>query len=89
MSNCLTPLVRKLEREAPLSEQEKQAILDLCTSIREMGADHDVVREGDKRSKERPKGGCLSISLSLSSGRLEFKLRNATHYLRRQAAAAN
>jgi hypothetical protein len=39
------------------------------------------------RSKEPPKGECLSISLS--SGQLEFKLHNATHYSLGQVAASN
>jgi CRP-like cAMP-binding protein len=51
MSHTLRPLVRKLEREATLSDEEKQAVLKLRVTVRDMQADHDVVRERDKPSQ--------------------------------------
>jgi CRP-like cAMP-binding protein len=51
MPHILTPLVRKLESVATLSEDERAAILSLPTTIRQMRADHDIVRERDKPSQ--------------------------------------
>jgi hypothetical protein len=51
MPKTLTPLIRKLEREAALSAHEKEAILNLPVTMREMRADHDVVRERDRPSQ--------------------------------------
>src|SRR5947209_10460174 len=51
MARALEPLIRKLEREATLSDEEKAAILALPVTIREMRADHDVVRERDRPSQ--------------------------------------
>ena len=41
-------LIRKLRSISPLTEDEKQRILDLPLSIREVGPDEDIVREGDR-----------------------------------------
>jgi CRP-like cAMP-binding protein len=51
MPKTLTPLIRKLERETALSAHEKEAILNLPVTVREMRADHDVVRERDRPSQ--------------------------------------
>ncbi|MEA2839688.1 MAG: hypothetical protein QOF41_1018 [Methylobacteriaceae bacterium] len=51
MSHILNPLLRKLESLAPLSSEEKAAILGLPVTIRQMRADHDLVRERDKPSQ--------------------------------------
>jgi CRP-like cAMP-binding protein len=51
MPRALEPLIRKLEREASLSEEEKAAVLALPVTIREIRADHDVVRERDRPSQ--------------------------------------
>jgi CRP-like cAMP-binding protein len=48
----LNRLIRRLEVDnSPLSEAEKEAILRLPITIREIGADQDIVREGDKPSQ--------------------------------------
>jgi CRP-like cAMP-binding protein len=45
----LNRLVRRLEVDtSPLSEEEKNAILRLPVTIREIGADQDILREGDR-----------------------------------------
>lgn len=51
MSHVLSPIIRKLECEGRLSDQERQAVLNLRATIREMRADHDVVRERDRPSQ--------------------------------------
>jgi CRP-like cAMP-binding protein len=56
MSHILNPLVRKLESVASLSAEEKAAILDLPITVRQMRADHDIVRERD-----RPTQCCLVL----------------------------
>ena len=48
MLGILSPLIRKLEKEAELSSKEKQALLELPVAIRQMRAGHDVVRERDR-----------------------------------------
>lgn len=45
------PLIRRLESNAALSEAEKGALLNLPLIIREMAADQDIVREGDRPSE--------------------------------------
>jgi CRP-like cAMP-binding protein len=48
----LNRLVRRLEVDtSPLSEEEKNAILRLPVTIREIGADQDILREGDRPSQ--------------------------------------
>jgi CRP-like cAMP-binding protein len=48
----LNRLVRRLEVDtSPLSQEEKNAILRLPVTIREIGADQDVLREGDRPSQ--------------------------------------
>jgi CRP-like cAMP-binding protein len=42
-----TPLVRKLDSIFALSAEERSALSRLPGSVREIAADHDVVREGD------------------------------------------
>jgi CRP-like cAMP-binding protein len=56
MSHILNPLLRKLESVASLSDEEKAAILDLPITVRQMRADHDLVRERD-----RPTQCCLVL----------------------------
>ena len=56
MSHILNPLIRKLESVASLSAEEKAAVLDLPVTIRQMRADHDIVRERD-----RPTQSCLVL----------------------------
>jgi CRP-like cAMP-binding protein len=51
MPRALEPLIRKLEREALLSDQEKQAILNLPVTIRQIRAGNDIVRERDRPSQ--------------------------------------
>jgi CRP-like cAMP-binding protein len=56
MSHILNPLLRKLESVASLSAEEKAAILNLPVTVRQMRADHDIVRERD-----RPTQSCLVL----------------------------
>jgi CRP-like cAMP-binding protein len=47
--SALNRLIRRLEVDtAPLSEQEKDAILRLPLTIKDLRADQDIVREGDQ-----------------------------------------
>ena len=53
----LNRLIRRLEVDtAPLSEQERDAIASLPLTIRDVAADQDIVREG-----ERPSQCCVVI----------------------------
>jgi CRP-like cAMP-binding protein len=52
----LDRLVRKLESITPLTDSEKQAVLELSIKVRVVRADQDIVREGD-----RPTSCCLVI----------------------------
>jgi CRP-like cAMP-binding protein len=45
------PIVRKLESIFRLSDQEKQAVMDLPLQIAAIKADQDLVREGDRPSR--------------------------------------
>jgi CRP-like cAMP-binding protein len=56
MPLTLIPLVRKLESVARLSDAEKAALLALPVTVRQMRADHDIVRDRD-----RPTQSCLVI----------------------------
>jgi CRP-like cAMP-binding protein len=56
MSHILDPLLRKLESVGILSSEERAAILDLPVTVRQMRADHDIVRDRD-----RPTQCCLVI----------------------------
>jgi CRP-like cAMP-binding protein len=56
MPQTLAPLLRKLESVAVLSEPERAAILALPVTVRQMRADHDIVRERD-----RPTQSCLVL----------------------------
>jgi CRP-like cAMP-binding protein len=49
-------LIRKLQSISPLTEQEQQRIASLPLSVQDVGADQDIVREGD-----RPSECCLVI----------------------------
>jgi CRP-like cAMP-binding protein len=51
------PLIRRLESITKLSQRERDALLHLPLAIREMAADQDIVREGD-----RPSESCLILS---------------------------
>jgi CRP-like cAMP-binding protein len=48
MTAHLTPLVRKLDRLYPLTEEEKQVLGSLSVHRVELPADTDIVREGDQ-----------------------------------------
>ena len=50
------PLIRKLESIAALSDDERRALMELPMSARDIRADQDIVREGD-----RPSQCCLVI----------------------------
>ncbi|GAC1548730.1 MAG: Crp/Fnr family transcriptional regulator [Beijerinckiaceae bacterium] len=54
--SALSRLIVKLESITRLCEEEKQAVLNLPVSIRELQADRDIVREGD-----RPTQSCLIV----------------------------
>lgn len=56
MAHALEALVRKLQCEANLTDEEKQAVLDLPATIRLMRPDHDIVRDRD-----RPTQCCLVL----------------------------
>src|SRR4051812_17844101 len=56
MPQTLAPLLRKLESVAVLSEPERAPILALPVTVRQMRADHDIVRERD-----RPTQSCLVL----------------------------
>jgi CRP-like cAMP-binding protein len=56
MSHIVNPLLRKLESVASVSAEEKAAVLDLPVTVRQMRADHDIVRERD-----RPTQCCLVL----------------------------
>src|SRR5918994_7550724 len=45
------PLVRKLESITDLTTHERQALLDLPMKVQPIGADQDIVREGDRPSR--------------------------------------
>jgi CRP-like cAMP-binding protein len=47
-SSPLEALIRKLESIAPLSGEEEKAIGALPLTIKEIGADQDIVRDGDR-----------------------------------------
>ena len=47
----LLPLVRKLESISPLTTEEEQALAELPMQVRDLGADQDIVREGDRPSR--------------------------------------
>jgi CRP-like cAMP-binding protein len=44
-------LIRKLRSISPLSEDETRHISDLPLSVKDIGADQDIVREGDRPSE--------------------------------------
>jgi CRP-like cAMP-binding protein len=45
------PLIRKLEQRDRLSEEEKQVLENAIAKVREVGADDDIVKEGDRPSE--------------------------------------
>jgi CRP-like cAMP-binding protein len=45
------PLIRRLESIFPLADDERQALQDLPMQIADIGADRDIVREGDRPSR--------------------------------------
>ena len=45
------PLVRKLESITDITPEERQALLDLPMKVQAIGADQDIVREGDRPSR--------------------------------------
>ncbi len=51
MAHALDALVRKLQCEATLTDEERQAVLDLPVTIRLMRPDHDIVRDRDRPSQ--------------------------------------
>jgi CRP-like cAMP-binding protein len=50
-------LIRKIESIADLSEEEKQALLAMPMTLKKLGADEDIVRDGD-----RPSECCLLVT---------------------------
>ena len=42
------PLLRKLANFTALSEEESQAVVDICDDVREVGAREDVITQGDR-----------------------------------------
>jgi CRP-like cAMP-binding protein len=50
-SSPLQVLVRKLESIAPLSSEEERAVRALPLTVKEIGADQDIVRDGDRPSQ--------------------------------------
>jgi CRP-like cAMP-binding protein len=52
----LSPLIRKLETTIQLTDQERQAVIDLPYTLRELGPDQDLGRVGD-----RPSQCCLLV----------------------------
>lgn len=51
------PLIRKMESVFDLTDDERQALLDLPMQVQVIKADQDIVREGD-----RPSRSCLLLS---------------------------
>src|SRR5215207_2377946 len=51
MEAHLTPLIRKLQSIAPVSDDEKQAIAALPITVRDLKADADIVRDQDRPSQ--------------------------------------
>jgi CRP-like cAMP-binding protein len=45
------PLIRRLESMVSLSPEEREALIHLPLLIREVPADHDIVREGDRATE--------------------------------------
>jgi CRP-like cAMP-binding protein len=55
-SSIANPLIRKLESLIDLSDDERQALMDLPMTVRAFKADQDIVRDG-----ERPSHCCLMV----------------------------
>ena len=45
------PLIRKLEQRDRLSDEERQVLENAVAKVREVGADEDIVKEGDRPSE--------------------------------------
>ena len=56
LNHPVSPLIRKLESIFALSDDERQAILDLPLQVTHLRADQDIVREGD-----RPTRSCVLL----------------------------
>jgi len=56
MANILLPLLRKLESESRLADEEREAVLNIPFTIRELRVDEDIVRD-----KDHPSQSCLLI----------------------------
>src|SRR5215207_7825223 len=56
LNHAVSPLIRKLESIFALSDDERQAILDLPLQVTHLRADQDIVREGD-----RPTRSCVLL----------------------------
>jgi CRP-like cAMP-binding protein len=54
--NELHPLVRKMESIVDLTSEERDGLLSLPMMVRKVGADQDIVRDGD-----RPSQSCLLL----------------------------
>jgi CRP-like cAMP-binding protein len=52
----VSPLIRKLEQRDRLSDEEKQVLENAIAKVREVGADEDIIKEGD-----RPGESCLLL----------------------------
>src|SRR5829696_5561355 len=51
LNHPVSPLIRKLDSIFTLSDDERQAILDLPLQVTNIKADQDIVREGDRPSR--------------------------------------
>jgi CRP-like cAMP-binding protein len=52
----VSPLIRKLEQRDRVSDEEKQVLENAIGKVREVGADEDIIKEGD-----RPGESCLLL----------------------------
>src|SRR4051794_2268024 len=67
------PLIRKLEQREPLSEKEQAVLLAAASPVREVAADEDMVREGDRPTESTLmiEGFCGRYS-TFADGRRQF-----------------
>jgi len=47
-ADCALPLIAKLANVTTLSADDRQAIEDLCSDVRDMPVSRDIIREGDR-----------------------------------------
>lgn len=48
VASFASPLIAKLETRAPISDEDREALYDLYSDAREMGARRNIIREGDR-----------------------------------------